>query len=73
MREFVHVYMQQWPAESLVWTSDPTLFFKVLRPGYINNKKMIKKEKISSVSFNSNFCEFIHWRQSQEYRTFWVT
>jgi hypothetical protein len=34
---------------------------------------MIKKEKIVSVSFNSNFCEFIHWRQSQEYRTFWVT
>jgi hypothetical protein len=34
---------------------------------------MIKKEKIVSVSFNSIFCEFIHWRQSQEYRTFWVT
>ena len=34
---------------------------------------MIKKEKIVYVSFNSIFYEFIHWRQSQEYRTFWVT
>ena len=33
---------------------------------------MMKKKKIVSVSFNTGFYGFIHWRQSQEYCTFWV-
>jgi len=33
----------------------------------------MRKKKKKFISFNTEFYGFIYWRQSQEYRTFWVT
>jgi len=35
--------------------------------------KQFKNKKIFFFSFNPNFADFILWRKSQEYHTFWVT
>jgi hypothetical protein len=40
----------------------------VTRPGKINNNK-----KDSFLFLKKLICEFIHWHQSKEYYTFWVT
>jgi hypothetical protein len=69
----IHACVQQWPARSLVWTSDPTPFlsFETRLHKQINDKKG-KQKKIVFISFNTKFYRFIHWRQSQEYLTLWI-
>jgi len=54
-------------------TSDPTPPFLCFVTGL--HKKMIKKEKkkIVFIYFNTQFCGFFHWYQSQElYCILWI-